>query len=113
MIENEIKIRGVVTEEVIQNENESHYKINSDGKEYAITSTGRQAVKDNLFIRKGQYMVIEGKKTSTQRNVLSEKSKILLKVGGGFSGWEVTGYNQYNKSVGDRYGTTKSRRSTH
>ena len=76
-----IKINGIVTEEVIQSEDRSHYKVNSEGKEYAIISTGRQAVKDNLFIRKGQHMVIEGKETSVRRSVLSEKSKILLRVG--------------------------------
>lgn len=81
-----IKINGIVTEEVIQNDDQSHYKVNSGGKEYAITSTGRQAVKDNLFIRKGQHMVIEGKETSTKRNVLSEKSKILVRVGGELNG---------------------------
>lgn len=81
-----IKINGIVTEEVIQREDQSHYKVNSDGKEYAITSIGRQAVKDNLFIRKGQHMVIEGKETSAKRSVLSEKSKILLRVGGDLDG---------------------------
>ena len=78
MSKERIRINGIVTEEVIQNEDQSHYKVNSSGKEYAITSIGRQAVKDNLFIRKGQHMVIEGKETSEKRNVLSEKSKILL-----------------------------------
>ncbi len=86
MSKERIKINGIVTEEVIQNENQSHYKVNSGGKEYEITSTGRQAIKDNLFIRKGQHMVIEGKETSVKRNVLSEKAKILLKVGGDLDG---------------------------
>lgn len=81
-----IKINGIVTEEVVQNDDQSHYKVNSGGKEYAITSTGRQAVKDNMFIRKGQHMVIEGKEASIKRNVLSEKSKILLRVGGELNG---------------------------
>lgn len=86
MSKERIKINGIVTEEVIQNEDQSHYKVNSGGEEYAITSTGRQAVKDNLFIRKGQHMVIEGKETAVKRNVLSEKSKILLRVGGALDG---------------------------
>ena len=81
-----IKINGIVTEEVIQSEDQSHYKVNSDGKEYTITSTGRQAAKDNLFIRKGQHMIIEGKETPIKRSVLSEKSKILLRVGGDLDG---------------------------
>lgn len=86
MSKERIMINGIVTEGVIQNEDESYYKVNSGGKEYAITSIGRQAVKDNLFIRKGQYMVIEGKEISAKKNVLSEKSKILLKVGGDLDG---------------------------
>lgn len=86
MSKERIMISGIVTEGVIQNEDESYYKVNSGGKEYAITSIGRQAVKDNLFIRKGQHMVIEGKEISAKKNVLSEKSKILLKVGGDLDG---------------------------
>ena len=86
MSKERIMINGIVTEGVIQNEDESYYKVNSGGKEYAITSIGRQAVKDNLFIRKGQYMVIEGKEIPAKKNVLSEKSKILLKVGGDLDG---------------------------
>lgn len=86
MSKERIMINGIVTEGVIQNEDESYYKVNSGGKEYAITSIGRQAVKDNLFIRKGQYMVIEGKEIPAKKNVLSEKSKILLEVGGDLDG---------------------------
>ena len=61
-------------------DSQSQYKINSEGKEYAILSTGKQAVKDNMFIRKGQHMEIEGREDFDESNkqVLSEKSKIML-----------------------------------
>lgn len=79
-----IKLKGIVTEEVIQTDNQSKYKIKSNGKEYSILSTGRQAAKDNLFIRKGQHMEIEGKEDlvgNSRKQVISEKSKILLRQG--------------------------------
>ena len=78
MSKRRIRIDGIVTEDVIHNEDESHYKVKSAGEEYAITSIGRQAAKDNLFIRKGQHMIIEGKETTEKRNVISEKSRIFL-----------------------------------
>ena len=78
MSKRRIRIDGIVTEDVIHNEDESLYKVKSAGIEYAITSIGRQAAKDNLFIRKGQHMIIEGKETTEKRNVISEKSRIFL-----------------------------------
>ena len=49
-----MKVQGIVTEDVTQEENWSHYTINSDGTEYTVLSTGRQAIKDHLFVSKGQ-----------------------------------------------------------
>lgn len=74
-----IRLRGIVTEGVVKDEKRSRYKLKANGKEYAIVSTGRQAIKDYLFIRKGQHMVIEGKKNVSNQKVLSEKSKIILR----------------------------------
>ena len=76
-----IKIKGIVTEEVVQMNDQSKYKIESDGKEYSILSSGRQAAKDNIFIKKGQHMEIAGKEALGENNnkyVLPEKSKIIL-----------------------------------
>ena len=76
-----MKLIGIVTEDVVQNEDQCKYKINADGEEYLVLSTGIQAAKDNIFIRKGQQMEIEcrgQKSTNNEMEVLAEKSKILL-----------------------------------
>ena len=74
-----IKLRGVVTEGVVKEKKRSRYKLNSSGKEYAIVSTGRQAIKDYLFVQKGQHMIIEGKQNISKKRILSTKSKIILR----------------------------------
>lgn len=76
-----IKLVGIVTEGVSQSENQSKYKINSEGDEYLVLSTGRQAIKDNIFIRKGQQMEIEYTEDVCENNkkqVVSKKSKIVI-----------------------------------
>ena len=76
-----MKMQGIVTEEVTQDENKSHYTISSDGKEYAVISTGRQAIKDQLFVRKGQCMEIEcseAPENQADRKLLFRKSKIMI-----------------------------------
>ena len=75
-----IRVQGIVTEEVTQSENGSRYTISSDGKEYAVLSTGRQAIKDNLFVRKGQCMELECSdisENSEDERLLFRKSKII------------------------------------
>lgn len=53
------KIQGIVSAEMKQENEHSVYRIRAADQEYEIISSGLQAVKDNLFIRKGQYMEIE------------------------------------------------------
>ena len=76
-----MKVQGIVIEDVMQDENYSHYTISSDGTEYTVLSTGRQAIKDNLFVRKGQCMEFECSdisENSEDRRLLFQKSKIML-----------------------------------
>ena len=76
-----MKVQGIVTEDVTRDENCSHYTIKSDGTEYAVLSTGRQAIKDQLFVRKGQCMEIECSEVpenSEDKRLLFRKSKIIL-----------------------------------
>lgn len=76
-----IKVQGIVTEDVTQEENWSHYTIKSDGKEYTVLSTGRQAIKDNLFVRKGQCMEFEcseAPENPADAKLRFRKSKIIL-----------------------------------
>ena len=75
-----MKVQGIVTEDVSQVENCSQYTINSDGTEYTVLSTGRQAIKDQLFVRKGQCMEFECSEISENsgdRRLLFRKSKIM------------------------------------
>lgn len=73
-----VSIRGVVIDAVAQEENQSVYRINTGEREYAVLSKGMQAVKDNLFIRKGQQMIIEGQEK--EGKILFPKSKIIIKI---------------------------------
>lgn len=76
-----MKVKGIVTEEVTQDEDRSRYTIRSDGKEYTVISTGRQAIKDNLFVRKGQCMEFECSEASenpTDGKLWFRKSKIMI-----------------------------------
>lgn len=56
----ESKQSGIVTNmpEIINNK--AIYEISIDGEDYIVESDGTQAVKDYLFIRRGQNVVIEG-----------------------------------------------------
>lgn len=81
MEQNHKKICGIVTEEVTQNEEKSLYKICADGQDYEIVSTGRQALKDYLFIRKGQKMEVEGcisSRECSEEKLCSKNSKIYI-----------------------------------
>ena len=76
-MEKEVVIHGIVMQEAVQEENQSLYRIKAGEKEYAVISEGVQAVKDQIFIRKGQSMIVEG--METEDTILSQKSKIVLK----------------------------------
>lgn len=56
----DIKQAGIVTNmpEIINNK--TFYEVNIDGQGLTVKSDGMQAVKDYLFIKQGQNVVIEG-----------------------------------------------------
>ena len=54
-----MKIRGVVEKEAAINGNEVKYQVNSNGSSYDIISKEKQAVKDLIFLRKGQNVEVE------------------------------------------------------
>ncbi len=83
MQEKLIKIQGVVTKEAVQKERQSVYKIRAGDKEYEIVSANSQAVKDFLFVRKGQYMEIEGETTGSdpqKEQIVPKESRIRLVI---------------------------------
>lgn len=73
----EVVIHGIVMQEAVREENQSLYRIKAGEKEYAVISEGIQAVKDHIFIRKGQRMIVEGKEKEDK--ILSQKSKIVFR----------------------------------
>lgn len=81
MKQENIKICGVVAEDVTQDMGRSQYKIRAEGRDYRIISSDKQALKDFLFVRKGQLIEVEGSvniKENNGREIVSEKSKIRL-----------------------------------
>ena len=76
-MKNKVIVKGIVMEEVKQEKNQSLYKIHTGEKEYAVISEGRQAIKDNIFISKGQHMIVAGKEE--EGKIHSTQSKIILK----------------------------------
>ena len=72
----EVVIKGVVMQEVLEGENPSAYKIKSGEQEYSVISEGNQAIRDWIFIRKGQSVVVKGEEKKDK--VFSKKSKIIL-----------------------------------
>lgn len=77
---NPIILKGVVTEDVHYEKECSRYFISTGEKEYAIISKGKQAVKDNLFVRKGQHMEIRGcvRAKKADLEITPDRARILL-----------------------------------
>lgn len=65
---------GIVTKPPLICDNKVIYEINVDGGEFMVGSIGVQAVKDYLFVRKGQSIEIEGNITNSYIDV--QKAKI-------------------------------------
>lgn len=65
-----MKIVGVVETEALASDNEAKYKVDSDGISYEIVSTDKQAVKDLIFLRKGQKIEVDA--TVVNNNYVSK-----------------------------------------
>ena len=78
-----MNILGTVKSDVeLSDECRAFYEISSDGKAYRIKSEGKQAIKDAIFIRKGQTISIEGTISSDTMEVESAKIDISTGIGG-------------------------------
>lgn len=69
-------IRGTVKEDASLEQETGAYVLEKDTDSYQMITTGKQAVKDFLFVRKGQKMEIEGKETGG--DIYVEQAKIEL-----------------------------------
>ena len=72
-----MKISARVVTEVTRDRESGRYLVNVGGREYEIVSKGRQAIRDYLFIRKGQKLEIEGRADGSY--IRPEKCRICLK----------------------------------
>lgn len=75
-----MEVRGVVREEVVRGttmpEEVSDYVLDTGTECYQIRSVGLKAVKDYLFVRKGQQMQVKGR--SEGNLIYAEKERIEL-----------------------------------
>ena len=71
-----MKIKGIVTNEAIINQGKAKYSVNMSDNQYVIESSGRQAIKDYIFIREGQLVEVEG--TFKDKCIVSKKTRIEL-----------------------------------
>ena len=77
LIERNMKIKGIVTNEATLNEDTAMYSVSMSDNQYVIESSGRQAVKDYIFIREGQLVEVEG--TIKDKCIVSQKTRIEIK----------------------------------
>ena len=71
-----MKIIGSVCSEVKYSEGKSNYKISCSQYEYEVISYGKQAIKDFIFIRKGQNVEVDG--NLKKEKIYPIKEKILI-----------------------------------
>jgi phage-related protein len=81
VIDNDKKIQGTVTEQLVLLEQCSLFAVQEQDGFYLIISANEQACKDDVFIRKGQNVqvqggLLEGKKIKGV--IVAEKSQIKL-----------------------------------
>lgn len=71
-----MKIKGIVTNDATINQDTAIYSVSMSDNQYVIESSGRQAVKDYIFIREGQLVEVEG--TFKDKCIVSQKTRIEL-----------------------------------
>ena len=74
--EKDMKIKGIVTNDATINQDTAMYSVSMSDNQYVIESSGRQAVKDYIFIREGQLVEVEG--TFKDKCIVSQKTRIEL-----------------------------------
>ena len=76
-MEKRIDLEGEVISEVEMNLCDSSFTIQNEEQNYTVAASEMQAVKDYLFVRKGQKIKITG--TVSNNLIKSESAKISLK----------------------------------
>ena len=56
----DVVIKGIVMQEAGEGENLGPCKIKSGEKECCVYAEGKQAIRDWIFIRTGQHVIVEG-----------------------------------------------------
>ncbi|MDO4464624.1 MAG: hypothetical protein Q4C57_08745 [Bacillota bacterium] len=71
-----MQLSGIVKEEVSLEQDISSYILEGNEECYQVIATGKQALKDYLFVRKGQKVKLEGKEAGG--SIIVEQAKIEL-----------------------------------
>lgn len=78
-----MNILGTVKSDVkLSDECRASYEISSGGRAYRVRSDGKQAIKDAIFIRKGQTISIEGTISNNTMEVETARIDISTGIGG-------------------------------
>lgn len=75
-------IRGIVQKNPIALENCCLFALEQEGSLYLVVSTERQAGKDNIFVERGQEMVVQGsvlEDASFKGVLFTQDAKIKIK----------------------------------
>lgn len=74
MREDVVMNEGIVTQAPLICNSKVIYEVNIDGEDFIAESVGTQAVKDYLFIRRGQNVEIEG--DISDKHMVVQKARI-------------------------------------
>lgn len=77
-MDKKINMEGEVISEVEVNSYDSRFKLRNQNQTYTVITSGMQAMKDYLFVRKGQRMEVEGK--AKENVIVLESAKITLQL---------------------------------
>jgi len=94
------RIKGIVIQEPIAFGNQCNFVVQTMKCQYQVFSENIQAVKDNVFIKNGQQVIIKGVEILNEHSkvIFSKSSKIILKVNNFTKEWGET--YDYNTGIG-------------
>lgn len=77
-MDKKINMEGEVISEVEVNSYDSRFRLRNQNQTYTVIASGMQAMKDYLFVRKGQRVEVEGKEK--ENVIVLESAKITLQL---------------------------------
>lgn len=77
-MDKKVNMEGEVISEVEVNSYNSRFKLRNQNQTYTVIASGMQAMKDYLFVRKGQRIEVQGKEK--ENVIVLESAKITLQL---------------------------------